>query len=315
MSATGSSFDSCIPYIAPLSPAPSTSHSLLSLDRPIAHKHHPDNCRLLFPTDPDITIVTSPSGQYVVSLAQHPPKILLDLPTASRPHSGAEPELHTLYVKTQIRVAEVVASMKSSVPTSTAATTLPSRSRSPGSSLAALSARITAAQIGARSGDLGAVPFPRFPLQLRGAKTGGGGGGGSDGPVHEAVAAAASRCCAHGAELAEERARRRKAERKVKELEAMLRVVMKGVQSINEDDEVVVVPSNEEPASPTARRPSEPERPRMKRDSKSREREARAPDGRASGGSGGSSGDQNTGPSRTPSLEGSRYAIEMLEYP
>jgi len=46
-------------------------------------------------------------------------------------------------------------------------------------------------------------------------------------PVHVAAAAAAP-CCAHGAELAEERARRRKAGRKAKELEAVLRVVALG---------------------------------------------------------------------------------------
>jgi len=83
------------------------------------------------------------------------------------------------------------------------------------------------------------------------------------------------------------------------------------MQSINEDDEAVMVPSNEELASPTARRPSEPERPRMKRDSKTRDREVRVPDRRA----GRSSGGLKTGPSRSPSLEGDRYAIEMLEYP
>jgi len=131
---------------------------------------------------------------------------------------------------------------------------------------------------------------------MLGAKTGGG-------PLPR-------RGCAHGAELTEERARRRKAERKVKELEAVLRVVMKGVQSIYEDDEVVVVPSDEEPASPTARRPSESERPRMKRDSKTRDREVRVPDRRAGRGS----GDLKTGPSRSPSLEG-KIRHKMLEYP
>jgi len=129
--------------------------------------------------------------------------------------------------------------------------------------------------------------------------------------VHEAAAAAAPRCFAHGAEPAEERARRRKAELKVKELEAVLRVVVKGMQSINEEDEAVVVPSNEEPASPTARKPSESERPRMKRDSKTREREVRVPERREGRGSGG----LKTGPSRSPSLEEARYAIEMLEHP
>ncbi|KAI5854337.1 hypothetical protein BZA05DRAFT_263257 [Tricharina praecox] len=245
--------------------------------------------------------------------------------------------------------------MKSSVPSTATITESPRSSRSgiPPTSTSAggsspritTTAQIMSQSTGYTGGGGGGLPFPMFPLQLRGAKIGGGGGSrmGSESPVRESgegKEGREGRCCGHDAELAEERARRRRAERKVKELEAMLRVVMKGMQSINEEGEDVVVvstprdaPLREALPTPSRARAPESERQRLVRDSKPREREGyvqapvqvqlHVPDRRSSTGRGRSAGvgDQlgGSGSSRPPlspsSPQGARYSIGRVEYP
>jgi hypothetical protein len=181
-----------------------------------------DNCRLLFPTEPDITIVTSPTGQYVVSLQPYGgPKILLDA-CASSP----APDLYDLYTKTQQRVADIVSRMKSSMLTRKNVILTPPSSASNSS-----------ASNPSSPTRMGGLPFPRFPVHPRTAYTAGDrydlqplaelntGGGGED------------KCCGHESELSEERSRRRKAERRVKELEATLKEVLRQMKSIKEEPE------------------------------------------------------------------------------
>ncbi|CCX12896.1 Protein of unknown function [Pyronema omphalodes CBS 100304] len=72
-----------------------------------------DNSHLLFPLDTNLTIVTTPTTDYVLSLpitssnSPSVPKILLDAPSS---------DLELLYKKTQLRTAEILDTMKSSVP-------------------------------------------------------------------------------------------------------------------------------------------------------------------------------------------------------
>ncbi|KAI5817005.1 hypothetical protein BZA77DRAFT_311564 [Pyronema omphalodes] len=81
-----------------------------------------DNCALLFPQEINLTIITTPETDYIISLPNPPPstptstqtsiqasapKILLDAPAS---------DLELLYQKTQQRTAEFLRGMQSSVP-------------------------------------------------------------------------------------------------------------------------------------------------------------------------------------------------------
>jgi hypothetical protein len=199
-----------------------------------------DNCRLLFPSEPNITVVTSPTGQYVVSL-QNPhavPKILLDS-SSSGGSSGSSPDLNNLYTKTQQRVAEIVSGMKSSVPTARKSVILtppPSGCESAASSLNALPPAPPPPPPPPR---LGTLPFPRFPMHPRSAFAGAGRNTYDLQPRAERDSRKGreDRCCSHENELSEERSRRRKAERRVKELEATLKVMLDEMRSIKRESE------------------------------------------------------------------------------
>jgi hypothetical protein len=198
-----------------------------------------DNCQLIFPSEPNITVVTSPTGQYVVSL-QHPhagPKILID--TSSGSEGSYSPDLYNLYAKTQQRVAEIIGGMKSSVPAARKSVVLtppPSGRESAASSLSALPPPPPTPPPPPR---LGTLPFPRFPVHPRPNLVGAGKN------VYELPPRAErdsrkgreDRCCSHENELSEERSRRRKAERRVKELEATLKVMLGEMRSIKRESE------------------------------------------------------------------------------
>jgi len=153
-----------------------------------------DNCRLLFPTEPNVTVITSPTGDYVVSLlVPTNPKILIDSPN----DNPELPDLYSLYTKTQQLVAELMAGMKSSIPRRVRFT--PTKNSTPTSSTSSTSTTT-------KAGGFGQLPFPRIP---------GGGGGVHQMYVFPGRVGGGSKnsCCAH------ERERRRKAEKRVRVLE------------------------------------------------------------------------------------------------
>ncbi|KAF8253106.1 hypothetical protein K440DRAFT_277058 [Wilcoxina mikolae CBS 423.85] len=168
-----------------------------------------DNCRLLFPTEPNVTVITSPTGDYIVSLlVPTNPKILIDSPN----DNPELPDLYGLYTKTQQLVGELMAGMKSSIPRRVHFS--PNKNYTPTSSTA--SSTTTPTKVGFVLNHQ-QLPFPRIP-----AATAAGG-------LHQMYVlpgrGGKNTCCAH------ERERRRKAEKRVLVLEERITMAKRELEA------------------------------------------------------------------------------------